>query len=84
MPPGQVRQIVLMDYRIDHLRAEELAEPPTFPYAKDLDDGSFFVEATSLVRFIADLESLGLPRQLIEKKPESPCKRRGLPGSTSA
>jgi hypothetical protein len=76
MPPGQVRQIVLMDYRIDHLRAEELAEPPTFPYAKDLGDGSFFVEATSLVRFIADLESLGLPRQLIEKN-QNPLAREG-------
>jgi lycopene cyclase-like protein len=47
-PPVEAGQFVLMDYRTDHLRAEELAEPPTFLYAMDLGGGSFFVEETSL------------------------------------
>ena len=45
IPPGQM---VLMDYRDDHLTAEERAKPPTFLYAMDLGDGVFFVEETSL------------------------------------
>jgi lycopene cyclase-like protein len=47
-PPVESGQFVLMDYRTDHLRAEELAEPPTFLYAMDLGSGRFFVEETSL------------------------------------
>ncbi len=41
-------QFVLMDYRNDHLKAEERLEPPTFLYAMDLGQGEFFVEETSL------------------------------------
>ncbi|KEF41217.1 MAG: lycopene cyclase [Cyanobium sp. CACIAM 14] len=47
-PPVEPGRFVLMDYRCDHLRPEELAEPPTFLYAMDLGDGRFFVEETSL------------------------------------
>ena len=47
-PPIEPSQFVFMDYRPDHLRPEELAEPPTFLYAMDLGDGVFFVEETSL------------------------------------
>jgi lycopene cyclase-like protein len=47
-PPVEAGQFVLMDYRTDHLRSEELAEPPTFLYAMDLGGGRFFVEETSL------------------------------------
>ncbi|MFN5160355.1 MAG: lycopene beta cyclase [Cyanobacteriota bacterium] len=47
-PPIEPGQFVFMDYRPDHLRPEELAEPPTFLYAMDLGDGLFFVEETSL------------------------------------
>ncbi|OUW50462.1 MAG: lycopene cyclase [Synechococcus sp. TMED187] len=45
IPSGR---FVLMDYRCDHLSAEQRTEPPTFLYAMDLGDGVFFVEETSL------------------------------------
>ena len=48
-PPVRAGRLVLMDYRADHLTAEERAgEPPTFLYAMDLGDGRHFVEETSL------------------------------------
>jgi lycopene cyclase-like protein len=47
-PPVRSGQLVLMDYRADHLTAAQRAEPPTFLYAMDLGDGRFFVEETSL------------------------------------
>ena len=47
-PPVETDQLVLMDYRTDHLRADELAAPPTFLYAMDLGQGRYFVEETSL------------------------------------
>lgn len=47
-PPVEAGQFVLMDYRCDHLSAEERGQPPTFLYAMDLGDGVFFVEETSL------------------------------------
>jgi lycopene beta-cyclase len=47
-PPIQPQQMVLMDYRDDHLSSAERAEPPTFLYAMDLGEGVFFVEETSL------------------------------------
>ena len=46
--PVQKEQFVLMDYRSDHLSANELLEPPSFLYAMDLGDDIFFVEETSL------------------------------------
>ncbi|MEM7799202.1 MAG: lycopene beta cyclase [Chloroflexota bacterium] len=48
--PGQ---LVLMDYRADHLTAAERTEPPTFLYAMDLGNGRAFVEETSLAHYPA-------------------------------
>lgn len=48
-PPVRTGQLVLMDYRADHLSAtERKSEPPTFLYAMDLGDDVYFVEETSL------------------------------------
>jgi lycopene beta-cyclase len=48
-PPVAAGRMVLMDYRADHLTADErLHQPPTFLYAMDLGDGRYFVEETSL------------------------------------
>lgn len=47
-PPVRAGQVVLMDYRADHLNNDERPEPPTFLYAMDFGDGLYFVEETSL------------------------------------
>jgi lycopene beta-cyclase len=48
-PPVRAGQLVLMDYRADHLTAaERRSQPPTFLYAMDLGDDVYFVEETSL------------------------------------
>jgi lycopene beta-cyclase len=48
-PPVAAQQMVLMDFRSDHLSAAERAQNlPTFLYAMDLGEGVFFVEETSL------------------------------------
>ena len=47
-PPIEPNQFVLMDFRADHLTAEERQQPPTFLYAMDLGDDTYFVEETSL------------------------------------
>ncbi|MEM8612929.1 MAG: lycopene beta cyclase [Cyanobacteria bacterium P01_H01_bin.105] len=47
-PPVAPGQFSLMDYRAEHLSADELAGPPTFLYAMDMGDDVFFVEETSL------------------------------------
>ncbi|HIK43581.1 MAG TPA: lycopene cyclase family protein [Leptolyngbyaceae cyanobacterium M65_K2018_010] len=47
-PPIEPHQMVLMDYRDDHLSPEEQQTPPTFLYAMDLGDDLYFVEETSL------------------------------------
>ncbi len=49
--PVEKNRFVLMDFRSDHLDANQLIEPPSFLYAMDLGDGSFFVEETSLACF---------------------------------
>ena len=46
--PVEQNRFVLMDFRPDHLNSDQLKEPPSFLYAMDLGDGSFFVEETSL------------------------------------
>ncbi len=46
--PVKKNRFVLMDFRPDHLNKSQLKEPPSFLYAMDLGDGSFFVEETSL------------------------------------
>ena len=47
-PPIRPQQMVLMDYRDDHLTPAQRQEPPTFLYAMDLGEGVYFVEETSL------------------------------------
>ncbi|MBE7384818.1 MAG: lycopene cyclase family protein [Leptolyngbya sp. SIO1E4] len=48
-PPVEDGQFVLMDFRSDHLTAEDKAtNPPTFLYVMDLGEGVYFVEETSL------------------------------------
>ncbi|NEQ43638.1 MAG: lycopene cyclase family protein [Leptolyngbya sp. SIOISBB] len=47
-PPIGSGQMVLMDYRDDHLANAERAAPPTFLYAMDLGNDVYFVEETSL------------------------------------
>ena len=46
--PVENNRFVLMDFRSDHLNSNQLTEPPSFLYAMDLGDGSYFVEETSL------------------------------------
>ena len=76
-PPVEENRFVLMDFRPDHLEAKQLREPPSFLYAMDLGDGSYFVEETSLAcappvsfeslktRLIARLSSKGIQIQEI-------------------
>ncbi len=47
-PPVRPGQLVLMDYRSEHLTPSEQAAPATFLYAMDLGDDVYFVEETSL------------------------------------
>jgi lycopene beta-cyclase len=47
-PPVEKGQFVLMDFRSEHLSAEERKQPPTFLYAADFGDDIYFVEETSL------------------------------------
>jgi lycopene beta-cyclase len=47
-PPVEPGQMVLMDYRTNHLDSAEMAQPPTFLYAMDLGNDRYFVEETSL------------------------------------
>lgn len=47
-PPVRAGQLVLMDYRDEHLAPAERRGPPTFLYAMDLGGGEYFVEETSL------------------------------------
>ncbi len=61
-PPVQPGQMVLMDYRTDHLTPEQQREPPTFLYAMDLGDGRFFVEETSLAHVP------GVPLSMLEQR----------------
>ncbi len=42
-PPVEQNRFVLMDFRPDHLNATQRKEPPSFLYAMDLGDGSYFV-----------------------------------------
>ena len=50
-PPIRPGSFVLMDYRNHHLSPEEQQEPPSFLYAMDLGNGSYFVEETSLAAY---------------------------------
>lgn len=57
-PPIEKEQFVLMDYRNNHLTEAEKDEPPTFLYAMDMGNGTFFFRrnlarpsSTSLTRY---------------------------------
>ena len=47
-PPVKKDQFVLMDFRPDHLDQEEQLSSPSFLYAMDLGNETYFVEETSL------------------------------------
>jgi lycopene beta-cyclase len=70
-PPIQPNRMVLMDYRADHLTAEERHEPPTFLYAMDLEDGQFFL---SRKRPLAHVP--GLPLTTLEQRFAAPVDRQ--------
>ncbi len=52
-PPVNKDQFVLMDFRSDHLNDEELLSSPSFLYAMDLGNETYFVEETSLASYPA-------------------------------
>ncbi len=52
-PPVNKDQFVLMDFRSDHLDDDELLKSPSFLYAMDLGNGTYFVEETSLASYPA-------------------------------
>jgi lycopene beta-cyclase len=60
-PPVRPGQLVLMDYRAEHLPSSA-REPATFLYAMDLGGGRFFVEETSLAH------APGLKLELLEQR----------------
>ena len=55
-PPVNKDQFVLMDFRSDHLSDEELLSSPSFLYAMDLGNETYFVEETSLASYPAYLK----------------------------
>ncbi len=72
-PPVESGQFVLMDFRSEHLSAEDKAEAgPTFLYAMDFGDGVFFVEETSLA------EAPGLGFELLERRLMKRLRSRGI------
>lgn len=52
-PPVNKEQFVLMDFRPNHLNDAEKSSSPSFLYAMDLGDETFFVEETSLACYPA-------------------------------
>ena len=52
-PPVTKDQFVLMDFRPNHLNDEELLSSPSFLYAMDLGNETYFVEETSLASYPA-------------------------------
>lgn len=70
-PPIQPGSFVLMDYRNGHLSLEQQQEPPTFLYAMDLGNGSYFVEETSLAA------TPPLPFSLLKHRLEQRLERQG-------
>ena len=70
-PPIRPGSFVLMDYRNGHLSPEEQQESPTFLYAMDLGNGSYFVEETSLAA------TPPLPFPLLKHRLEQRLNRQG-------
>jgi len=52
-PPVEKDQFVLMDFRPDHLNKNEKLSSPSFLYAMDLGNETYFVEETSLASYPA-------------------------------
>ncbi len=52
-PPVKEDHFVLMDFRPDHLNHQEQLSSPSFLYAMDLGNETFFVEETSLASYPA-------------------------------
>ena len=70
-PPIPKGQMVLMDFRDDHLSEMEKGTP-TFLYAMDLGNGRYFVEETSLVR------RPGLPFEVLQNRLERRLAHQGV------
>jgi len=65
-PPVEKEQFVLMDFRPNHLNKEEKLSSPSFLYAMDLGDETFFVEETSLASYPA-LSQENLKKRLLRR-----------------
>ena len=65
-PPVNKEQFVLMDFRPNHLNKEEKLSSPSFLYAMDLGDETFFVEETSLACYPA-LSQENLKKRLLNR-----------------
>ncbi len=65
-PPVIKDQFVLMDFRSDHLNNKELMSSPSFLYAMDLGNETYFVEETSLASYPA-LSQEYLKRRLLSR-----------------
>ena len=61
-PPVNEEQFVLMDFRPNHLNNREKLDSPSFLYAMDLGDETFFVEETSLASYPA------LSQEILKKR----------------
>lgn len=70
--PIETDRFVLMDYRSDHLSADQRREPPTFLYAMDFGDGVFFVEETSLAL------APGVPYAVLKQRLQQRLQARGV------
>ena len=65
-PPVNKEQFVLMDFRPNHLNNEEKLSSPSFLYAMELGDETFFVEETSLASYPA-LSQDNLKKRLFKR-----------------
>ena len=65
-PPVKKEQFVLMDFRPNHLNSEEKLSSPSFLYAMDLGNQTFFVEETSLASYPA-LSQENLKKRLFKR-----------------
>ncbi len=72
IPPVNKDQFVLMDFRSDHLNEKGLKASPSFLYAMDLGNETYFVEETSLASYPA------LPREHLKKRLLSRLKNKGI------
>ena len=71
-PPVNKDQFVLMDFRSDHLDDDELLKSPSFLYAMDLGNETYFVEETSLASYPA------FPQDHLKKRLLSRLQNKGV------